>query len=267
MASSMAPSAAISSASSGPQNATSPRFATVLWTPKPPERPPLLHSQISDSHAVIYEWGRPRRVAEPPQLQARHRCPMPSLSGRLSRVSLRPPWLLLRGSLPVFLGSSVVCVGSEWPFFQLTCRKPAASRRTAPRGAVRRPFPAAFHFAESIRSGGRRTHGEDPALRPRTCEDGGPGSLDRRRRNGGEGEAAEEGAAEMPGLRTEMRVPRPRTGEALEGDGPGEEHVPSRVPACEGGMPRARRARRARALGEAQVASRATSRTGPHALP
>ena len=31
-----------------------------------------------------------------------------------------------------FGGSSVVCVGSEWPFFQLTCRKPAASRRTAP---------------------------------------------------------------------------------------------------------------------------------------
>lgn len=103
MASSMAPSAAISSASSGPPerhiSTLRPRFARAslpfYGLRNLRNARPLWHSQISDSHAVIYEWGRPRRVAEPPRCSAGASSMLDALaigalSGRLSRVSLHP---------------------------------------------------------------------------------------------------------------------------------------------------------------------------------
>ena len=143
------------------------------------------------------------------------------------------------------------------PFSQLKCRKQVVPRQTAPRGAVRRPFPVGFHFAKSIRNDGRRTHGEDSTLRARACEDSCVVSRDRWRRDSGERQAAQEGAAEVPGLRPQVRLPRPRAHQAVEGDGPGQVEVLPRVPAGTGQVPRARRARRA---GAPRSRSRRTDR-------
>ena len=143
------------------------------------------------------------------------------------------------------------------PLSQLRCRKQVVPRRTAPHGAVRRPFPVGFHFAKSIRNDGRRTHGEDSTLRARACEDSCVVSRDRWRRDSGERQAAQEGAAEVPGLRPQVRLPRPRAHQAVEGDGPGQVEVLPRVPAGTGQVPRARRARRA---GAPRSRSRRTDR-------
>ena len=88
---------------------------------------------------------------------------------------------------------------------------------------------------------------------PRACEDRRGGRGDRGRRDRRVGGAAQEGAAEVPDLRPEVRVPRPRADQAVESHGPGEVQVLPGVRARQGDVPRARRARRARAVGEARV--------------
>ena len=86
-------------------------------------------------------------------------------------------------------------------FAQLTCRKQVGLTGAAPQGAARRPSPVGSHLAKGIRGNGRRTHGEGSTVCSRACEDRRGG---RDRRVGG---AAQEGAAGVPDLRPEVRVP------------------------------------------------------------
>ncbi len=133
-------------------------------------------------------------------------------------------------------------------FDRLTRRKQVGLTGAAPQGAARRPFPVGFHFAKSIRSNGRRTHGGDPTACPRACEDRRGGRDDRGRRDRRVGGTAQEGAAGVPDLRSEARAPRPRADQAAGSHGPGEARVP----------PGARA--RQRAVGEARVQAHARLR-------
>ena len=81
------------------------------------------------------------------------------------------------------------------------------------------------------------------------------------------GEAAQARAAEVPGVRAALQLPRPRAGEAVEGDGARDIEVLDRVAPRTRELPRARSARRARAVGLGRHrGSPATLRTGWRAL-
>ena len=83
------------------------------------------------------------------------------------------------------------------------------------------PFGAVFpqYFTSSNASEGRQAHGNDSALRPVACEDCRGGGRDRGGLDSRAGEAAQARAAEVPGVRAPLQLPRPRAGEAVKGDG------------------------------------------------
>ena len=91
-------------------------------------------------------------------------------------------------------------------FDQLTRGKQVGLTGADPQGAARRPSPVGSRFVKGVRGNGRRTHGEDPAVCSRACEDRRGGHGDRGRRDRRVGGAAREGAAGVPDLRPEVRV-------------------------------------------------------------